>query len=187
MFMLAFVVAGLVIGWARGGSPRSLLDLHLRAAWLILLGLLLQVIAFTNLLPDAEPYTSAIPIIYFVSNTAVLIGLGLNLRLWPVRLAAVGVFFNFIAILANGGYMPASAEAVRAAGLTRQLAILTERGYLANSTLMDESTRLILLCDIFYLPSWMPLANVFSVGDVLLGLGAMWLVAAGMGRRNRHS
>ena len=46
------------------------------------------------------------------------------------------------------------------------------------------------LTDIFAMPTWVPLANVFSVGDVLIGVGAAIAVLAAMhgarSARRRH-
>jgi hypothetical protein len=40
------------------------------------------------------------------------------------------------------------------------------------------------LTDIFALPNWLPAANVFSIGDVLIGVGVAAVIALGMrGRR----
>jgi hypothetical protein len=36
------------------------------------------------------------------------------------------------------------------------------------------------LIDRFAWPGWLPLANVFSVGDVLIGLGLLTTIVAGM-------
>ena len=36
------------------------------------------------------------------------------------------------------------------------------------------------LTDIFALPAWLPLSNVFSVGDVLIGIGVAVAIAAAM-------
>jgi hypothetical protein len=36
------------------------------------------------------------------------------------------------------------------------------------------------LTDIFALPPGLPLANVFSIGDVLIGLGIVLVIALGM-------
>ena len=46
------------------------------------------------------------------------------------------------------------------------------------------------LTDLFAMPGWVPLANVFSIGDVLIGIGAVIAVVAAMHgrgpRRNAH-
>ena len=38
------------------------------------------------------------------------------------------------------------------------------------------------LTDVFALPRWLPFANVFSIGDVLLGVGVALLIAVVMRR-----
>ena len=52
----------------------------------------------------------------------------------------------------------------------------------ANSTAMGDPT-LPWLVDRWAAPDWIPLANVFSVGDVVIALGAVVIVLAGMGVR----
>lgn len=69
------------------------------------------------------------------------------------------------AIVANGGVMPASDWAVRVAGLAH------EADAFSNSRPV-ENARLWFLGDVFPIPKGWPLANVFSVGDVLLVVGA---------------
>ena len=36
------------------------------------------------------------------------------------------------------------------------------------------------LTDIFALPTWLPFANVFSIGDVLIGIGVVWAIVVAM-------
>ena len=38
------------------------------------------------------------------------------------------------------------------------------------------------LTDIFALPAWLPLHNVFSIGDVLIGVGVAVVIVVGMRR-----
>ena len=50
-----------------------------------------------------------------------------------------------------------------------------------NSVVLAEPA-LRPLTDIFALPAWLPMANVFSVGDVLIAVGIAWTIAAAMRR-----
>jgi len=54
-------------------------------------------------------------------------------------------------------------------------------GY-SNSVVVDDPA-LRPLTDIFALPPWLPLANVFSLGDVAIAVGIAVAIAVGM--RNR--
>ena len=65
--------------------------------------------------------------------------------------------------------MPASAQAVRAAGLP-----LAETGYSNSGVLADP--QLAPLGDVFASPAWLPLHNVYSPGDLLVVAGAVWAV-----------
>ena len=68
MFLLSFLLVGLAIGFWRGGSLSGLADIRLRHAWLILVGLLLQVIAFADILgalPDPEMAARALHLLSY--------------------------------------------------------------------------------------------------------------------------
>jgi hypothetical protein len=72
--------------------------------------------------------------------------------------------------------MPASPEAVAAAGLPPD-----PPGF-ANSAVLPDP-RLAFLGDVFAIPRSWPLANVFSVGDVLIAVGAAAAVQGICGSR----
>src|SRR5262249_41817666 len=104
----------------------------------------------------------------------VWLAVAMNIGLPGIPLVVVGAASNLIAILANGGYMPADPAALAAVGHT------LGEGY-SNSAVLQH-VELQPLTDIFALPHWLPFTNVFSVGDVLIGVGGAWLVVATMRR-----
>lgn len=83
---------------------------------------------------------------------------------------------------ANGGTLPADADALARAGIE------PEPGDFVNSGVVDGAN-LWFLGDVFAWPQPMPLANVFSVGDVLVVAGAVWGVhrVCRRGRRVRDT
>ena len=170
VFILYAVVAGLLIGVLTGGSPSRLGDLHFRWAPLIALGMVGQLLLFSTGIGAA--LGDAAPAAYVASNLVVLIAVGRNLSIPGMILVLIGGAANLITIVANGGYMPVSPEAVAAMGR------LPKEGY-SNSRLVDGVV-LGPLTDIFAMPTWIPLANVFSVGDALIGVGAAIAVVAAM-------
>jgi hypothetical protein len=177
MFILYAVLAGLVIGAVHGGNPARLGDLRIAWAPLIAVGLGLQVLLFSTSLGDA--LGAAAPAVYVASNVAVLIAVGRNLAIPGLPLVLIGGAANLVAILANGGYMPVSPAALVALGRT------ASEGY-SNSRLLDgPGTGAVLgpLTDVFAIPAWLPMANVFSVGDACIGVGiAVAVIAAMHGR-----
>jgi len=95
------------------------------------------------------------------------IGLVLNRHLPGVVWIAAGLALNALAIVANGGFMPVDSGARAFAGMPP----LTERDM--NVVPMTAETRLPFLADILPLPSFLPFANVFSIGDVLITVGGV--------------
>jgi len=169
VFILYAVVAGLLLGLLSGGSPSRLGDLHFRWAPLIALGMMGQLLLFSTGVGAA--LGDAAPAAYIASNLVVLIAVGRNLAIPGMLLVLMGGAANLVTIVANGGYMPVSPEAVAAMGR------LPKEGY-SNSKLVDGVV-LGPLTDIFAMPTWIPLANVFSVGDALIGIGAAIVVVFG--------
>ena len=101
-----------------------------------------------------------------------------NWRLPGLPVVGVGLLCNALAISLNGGRMPASVDALLAAGLQSVALKAGALGASTNTILIGPETRLPFLCDIFALPSWFPLATVFSIGDVLIAAGAAWFFLA---------
>jgi hypothetical protein len=97
-----------------------------------------------------------------------------NVRIMGMPVVAAGAASNVAAILANGGFMPASREALAALGASAP-------SIYSNSSVVPDPA-LWPLTDIFALPSWLPMANVFSIGDVLIGLGVALVIVIHMRR-----
>lgn len=172
MFMLAALPLGLALGWLLGGSLDALARFRFRWAALAIAGLVVQIALFTEI-GDALAGDLG-PSIYVLSTAAVLIAVVPNLGLMGMPVVALGALSNLAAIVSNGGFMPADAAALASAGLDGP-------GSHTNSIVL-ESPNLRLLTDIFAIPASVPLANVFSVGDVLIAVGVAWAIAAAMRR-----
>jgi hypothetical protein len=170
VFILYAVVAGLVIGLVTGGSAMRLGELRFRWAPLIALGMAVQLALFSS--PAGDALGPAAPLVYVLSNLAVLFAVWRNLAIPGLVLVLVGGTANLVAIAVNGGYMPVSPAALSAMGW------LPRHGY-SNSRLV-ETVVLAPLTDVFAMPAWMPVANVFSIGDLLIGIGACIAVVAAM-------
>jgi len=164
-----FVIVSLIVALLRGGSILRLGQLHIRHAYLILLGLALQLFIFSPLGAGWEPW---IGYLYLASLALLLLAVALNRDLPGIRLLGLGLFLNLLVIAANGGLMPISLEAARRAGLFDVIAALQATGRHRHMTLMDEGTQLWFLGDTIVLGYPLPSATVFSAGDILVALGA---------------
>ena len=169
MFILYAIPIGIVAGYVLGGRLERLGDLRFRWGALAVAGLLVQVLLFSG--PVASAIGTAGPVVYVASTAAVLLAVLRNIRIRGLALVAAGAATNLAAIAANGGVMPAAPEAVAGLGLAPE-------GFSNSVVLADPVLRP--LTDIFVLPPWLPFANVFSIGDILIGLGVIAVIALGM-------
>jgi hypothetical protein len=172
MFILYAVVVGFLAGLAAGGRPGALASIQFRWAPLILVGFLVQIVLFTDAV--AERVGAAGPVIYVVSTLLVGAAVVRNLRLPGMPLILLGALSNMTAILANGGFMPAAPGAMASLGKGAP-------AIYSNSAILREPA-LAPLIDQFALPRWLPFANVFSIGDVLLAVGVAVLIVTVMRR-----
>ena len=147
-----------------GGSLRRLADLRFRGTWILVAALLAQVVAI-EVVPDANhDLLSAVHLATYVAAGWYVV---LNRSIPGLWVVALGAASNGIAIAANGGTLPASRTALETAG------IHLEPGEFVNSGVL-EHPHLGFLGDVFAIPAGVPLANVFSIGDVLIVLGVAW-------------
>jgi hypothetical protein len=170
MFILYAIVVGLAIGFLLGGRPAGLARLQIRWATLIVGGFAVQVLLFAD--PIAARVGDLGPPIYVASSLAVLAAVLRNAAIPGLPLVALGAACNQLAIVANGGYMPAGADALAAQARHAS-------GLYSNSAAIPDPV-LPWLTDIFAMPTWLPFANIFSVGDVLIGVGVAIAVVVAM-------
>ena len=107
--------------------------------------------------------------LHVVSYALLFYFLAANLSLPGLWLLGLGGACNALAIAANNGVMPARPHALEVAG------IVQVPGEFANSAAVEDP-KLWMLGDVFALPEGLPMSNVFSIGDVLLLLGAFILL-----------
>jgi hypothetical protein len=176
MLLLYFIFAGLVVGRLVGGHMEGIAEVRFRWWGLALGGLSVQALLFAP--PVAAAVGFAGPALYVASTVAVLAALLRNIRLPGFRIIAVGACLNLVVIAANGGYMPSSPEAWLA---LNGVAALPTSDY-TNSALAGAATAFPYLGDILVLPRPLPLANVLSFGDILIGVGAALFLVRTMRR-----
>lgn len=174
MLLLYAIGIGLLVGRAAGGRIGALADIHIRWWALALGGLLFQLLLFSPVLSGRVG--DAGPLLYVASSALVFLAMLRNLGLPGFPLIALGAALNMVVVVANGGSMPSAANAWL---LLNGVAAIPTTEF-SNSVLIGPGTTLPFLGDVFALPRPIPLANVFSVGDVLIGVGAAWCVIRSM-------
>jgi Family of unknown function (DUF5317) len=168
------VLVAVALGLVLGGRLGNLARIELRSTWLFFAAIGLQLVAFPlAVAPWRTPETLA-SVLWVASYGLLVVAAVRNRRLTGVPIVAAGMALNLAAILANRGTMPVRLAAMHEAGRSDAVQ--------ANSTALSDPS-LPWLVDRWAAPDWVPLANVFSVGDVVIALGAVVIVLAGMGVR----
>jgi hypothetical protein len=174
VLVIAGCLAALLFPLLLGRGLRGLLRIRLRALSLVWAALLTQVVVVEVPMPH-----SLAVVTHLASYLLAAAFLWLNRALRGLPLVALGAACNGVTIALNGGTLPASAQAVRRAGISAEDEFL-------NSAVLPDPV-LPWLGDVFAWPQPLPLANVFSVGDVLIvaGVGLVsWRVSRPRGGRS---
>jgi|1186.fasta_scaffold07608_2 hypothetical protein len=161
-----------------GGQLRRLVELRFRYAWAALAALALQV-AITTLAPSGP--TRLHELLHLASYVLAASCIIANRRIAGLPVLALGAALNATAIAVNDGVMPASARAMRLAGLE-------PAEHFANSAALANA-RLLPLGDVIPIPGPWPLGNVLSAGDLLIIAGLLMIlhVASRAPQHPRHA
>lgn len=170
MFMVIGLTLGMLTVLLAGGRPGNLAILRLRAVWAILLTCVIQIVILEVI--EARVAHGLLAVVHVLTYGLAAVFVIANRKLVGMWTAAVGACLNLIAISANNGVMPASRAALETAGRP----IMAD---FENSTYV-AGARLQFLGDIFATPKSIVhvqiLANVFSIGDILVVLGATMML-----------
>jgi hypothetical protein len=168
---LDVALVALIVGKLLGGRLTSLADTPIAGTKLVFAAIVLQMIAFPwNFLPWTTPSDVARALWLFSFGLLVLM-LVQNRALRGAMIIAGGLACNLIAVVANHGLMPVLPSALRAAGT---------QYHVHNNSISAVQPNLGFLVDRWGAPQWLPLANVFSVGDCLIAIGTIVAIVAAM-------
>ncbi|MDQ3342678.1 MAG: DUF5317 domain-containing protein [Actinomycetota bacterium] len=172
ILFVAFALAALSVPLA-GGQLSALSQLRLRSTWLVLVALLVQVVVI-SVLADVLA-AGLLAVVHVASYLLAVAFLVVNRRVPGMILTGSGGLLNLAAIMANAGVMPASPGALALAGRV-------DAHSFVNSGVVPDA-HLAWLGDVFAIPEFLPLANVFSVGDLLLIVGVTAMLHRTCGSR----
>lgn len=147
-----------------GGNLWRLADVRLRGQWLVGVALAAQVIFIAILPGRLEGIHAPVHVLTYGLAGAFVWA---NRAIPGIWLMGLGGAANFAAIAANGGVMPASSQALADAGLA------ADKGETFANSAAVEGARLGPLGDVFAIPASWPLSNVFSIGDLVIGIGLL--------------
>ena len=179
MILLVSVAIGFLIGLVSGGSFAGFGSTRFRYVPILLASVVIQVLIFTEWVGSSAIVRDAAPYLYVGALIAGLFVIFMNRHIVGMWVVFAGAVLNFIVITINGGIMPAREGSLRTAGTLEHFqmhqAELDAGAAVPASAIKiaDDDTRLAFLGDILPIPSGLPGANVLSIGDVLIALGAI--------------
>jgi hypothetical protein len=184
VILLAALVVSFVVGVLRGGTLARLVALPLRWPGVPVLAFAAQAL----LMWFPEPRLAGLSLhigILMLSYLALLFTVWVNRRLPGMVVLGLGLVLNLTVMLANGGYMPITPQAMERIGHGDGAGIVpgTRVAGSKDVALPREQTNLWFLSDVLVLAAPFPIPSAFSVGDVCIALGAFVLVQHGLGVR----
>lgn len=186
MILLAAVIAGLTFGLIRAKvGNRPYRPFSMRWGWMVLVALIIQWLAFGLPLTRAIYADEAASISLVLSQFILLIFAWFNRKIPGFWLLITGLVLNLLVISLNGGFMPISPETthwLRGDSISAGWEVGERLGTGKDIVLPVEQTKLEFLSDRFRTPDNPYYRVAFSAGDVLIALGAFWLLWSVGGR-----
>jgi MFS family permease len=178
--LIGGILLGLLLGLLAGGRLGNLAHIQLRWVWLLVTAVVVRFAteaALNAQVPLAE--SLRLPLLATAFGL-LLVALWIN-RTYPgLSLAFLGVLSNALVIIVNGGFMPIWEPALGAAGLT-DADVNRAFHVIVDADAQDFLGRLLILGDV--IPAPIPfIRNVYSLGDLFLGLGLGFFLFAGVVR-----
>ncbi|MFZ5633887.1 MAG: DUF5317 domain-containing protein [Bacillota bacterium] len=180
MFLCTSVLLAVLIALIRGGKWNNLITFRFKKTWLVLIAIVLQLLIFNPIWDRYVNSSITTSLLYILSILALTVFILANMNISGLRVLGLGIVANSIAIIANGGYMPSSLEALKKILPAETINQLQNGSAAYNVVLITEQTRFKFLCDVFYVPH----INVYSAGDILIAAGAFITIQQIMLNRN---
>jgi hypothetical protein len=179
MVLLIAILGGLLVGiglarWRKQIYPAP----NLKFIWLAFIAFTPQWIVTYLPITHHLLNDQIASISLLMSLTLFLIFAWLNRHVSGMPILIVGLLLNFTVIAANGGWMPINPQTANL--LTGkdvlQISSLGNRFGEKDILLPIENISFEFLSDRFLLPTWFPYRAAFSLGDILISLGAFWML-----------
>ncbi|HEY3313026.1 MAG TPA: DUF5317 family protein [Anaerolineales bacterium] len=150
-------------------------------AWLVIIFFVPQFLAFYWSGSRSYMSTPLVAAYLLISQVGLFLFCLLNRHLPGIPILAAGLLLNLLVIGANGGLMPlstATAERLLPENVFLHLKI-GSRVSLSSKDILLQPDAIVFpwLSDRFVSPEWFPYRFAFSLGDILIDIGAFLLLA----------
>lgn len=179
MFILAIFFA-VIIGYILGGRLKNLEHIELKGLQIVFFSFLIEALIIFSIRWGYLIRGGITLILNLIMYMLLFYFIYLNRKSLFLVLMGFGFLLNAIVIFANGGAMPVSTEAVKAAGLTMNVS--KEGLYM----LSNESTKLWFLGDV--IPFTFITNLAISIGDIISAIALMLFIILSMVKgKNKQS
>ena len=185
MLYVYIIIISIIIGLLRNGKLSSLSQISLKRIELIVLACLIQaglIFLEPKRVKFVLDYSSYMLILSYI---VLLLAVWYNKKIKGIKIIALGIIFNFIVIVVNGGHMPVLLSSLYKAGLDDFALVLKEGTYVTH-TLITEKTLFKFLADVIPLSPPFPDPSVVSVGDFLMFYGVFSLIQNAMVKKEQN-
>ena len=182
MLYVYIIIISIIIGLLRNGKLSSLSQISLKRIELIVLACLIQgglIFLGSKKVKFVLDYSSYMIIFSYI---VLLLAVWYNKKLKGINFIALGIIFNFVVIVVNGGHMPVLLSSLYKTG-SNDFALVLKEGTYVTHTLITEKTLFGFLADVIPLPPPFPDPSVVSVGDFFMFYGVFNLIQNAMVKR----
>ncbi len=179
MLYIYIIIISIIIGLLRNGKLSSLSQISLNRIELIVLACLIQggiIFLGSRKVKFVLDYSSYMIIFSYI---VLLLAVWYNKKLKGIKIITLGIIFNFIVIVVNGGHMPVLLSSLYKAGLDDFALVLKEGTYVTHA-IVTEKTLFRFLADVIPLSPPFPDPSVVSAGDFLMFYGVFSLIQNAM-------
>jgi hypothetical protein len=175
MLDIILIILGIIAGLCAKGKLSNVLKVDIKKKGIILSACVIQILAQILSGTGFNPVIKYSIIVYLIVYGLIIAGLWVNRHYIGLLIVAAGAFSNAVVIFVNNGRMPVSSGALAKIGVFAG-SDLVKKAVNAKHVIADGGTKLSFLSDIIPLRGFIGLGmGVVSVGDLIIGVGIMWL------------
>lgn len=173
------ILLSMIIGKIKKGKIKNIGTLYIKGWYFIVLSFLLNIVSILIITRTQGNISNLLDTYFFIVHIIIylllIIGLLFNYKELGLLITSIGTILNFLPLFLNNGRMPVSPNGLISSKLYGELFLL-ERNQILTHSLMNNDTKLKLLCDIIPLSSPYPFPKLISIGDVFISIGVFLLI-----------
>ncbi len=174
--LIESILLGLIVGKIRAGKFRLLGPSLLKFSWIIFFSFALQLGTSIMISLGSPFFIKYRMFLYTAAYVLLFISLFFNIHFKCIWFILVGAIMNFGAIILNHGSMPIDMHILQELGFKNMLNSIS-MGALPQYIPLDKAgsyTRYLGMR--FMVPRPYPLKGIFSMGDIMVGIGIFFLI-----------